>query len=77
MDVRKYKGYKVEVRKLDGEFAFIHLVPDGENLNLYTNTVRVAVNELEPAADLRTDEQIALDEWQAETEATRMSDYPI
>ena len=28
-------------------------------------------------ADPRTDEQIALDEWQAETEATRMSDYPI
>jgi len=25
----------------------------------------------------RTDDEIALDEWQAETEATRMSDYPI
>ena len=31
----------------------------------------------EQEADPRTDEQIALDEWQAETEATRMSDRPI
>ena len=29
------------------------------------------------SADPRTDEQRDLDEWQAETEATRMSDYPI
>ena len=28
-------------------------------------------------ADPRTDDEIALDQWQAETEATRMSDYPI
>jgi hypothetical protein len=28
-------------------------------------------------ADPRTAEQIAMDEWQAETEATRESDYPV
>jgi len=27
--------------------------------------------------DPRTPEQIALDEWQTETEATRESDYPV
>ena len=28
-------------------------------------------------SDPRTDDEIALDQWQDETEATRMSDYPI
>ena len=31
----------------------------------------------EQVADPRTDEQRNLDEWQAETEATRESDYPV
>ena len=40
--------------------------------------VREAIKKAELLlADPRTDEQIALDEWQNETEATRMSDYPI
>ena len=72
MDIRTWKGYKVEVRKIEGETAFIHLVPDGENLNLYTNTVTVPLAELDP----RTDAQRDLDLWQADTEATRESDYP-
>ena len=61
MSVHDWKMCGWPVELAEEELAGLRLLNDGKSLE----------------ADPRTDEQIALDEWQAETEATRMSDYPI
>ena len=66
----------IERKGADAELPSIYaeLFSVGELLDLCEaqETARKLLPE-----DPRTDDEIAFDEWQAETEATRMSDYPI
>jgi len=66
----------IERKGTDAELPSIYaeLFTVGELLDLCEaqETARKLLPE-----DPRTPEQIALDEWQTETEATRESDYPV